>query len=301
MKKDTYLVDMISVPPKQKVEIKTFDERTQNDAFWVSLEGLKGVSSGKYLCYLNNELFQYNIHTLIPETDQAREDRKRRKEARKAEKAEKARQVVLSTGAIDSAAAPEQGILPVQVPTPMTNGAPTPAANASLMAVVANGGVSNGLDVKRDRMTNHPPSRPNQQNQPRTNSKVSTPNSQRPSTPLNRQTSAQVPQRPRTPQQRQQPQQQQPSQPPQRPQPTPLPTHTQSQPQSRMNLTPHTQSSQPEVNPRGVKRERPDTPLAQQMHSSSHPHSSQVYPNHGMMSHPATAKKRRLESATAVR
>ena len=44
MKKDTYLVDAISVPPKQKMDIKKFDERTQNDAFWVSPEGLKGVS-----------------------------------------------------------------------------------------------------------------------------------------------------------------------------------------------------------------------------------------------------------------
>jgi hypothetical protein len=44
MKKDDYLVGMMQVPPKQRVAIQPFDERTQREAFTVTLEGLKGVS-----------------------------------------------------------------------------------------------------------------------------------------------------------------------------------------------------------------------------------------------------------------
>jgi hypothetical protein len=43
MKKDTYLTDLMSVPPKQKIPITPFDLKTQQEAFSVSLEGLKGV------------------------------------------------------------------------------------------------------------------------------------------------------------------------------------------------------------------------------------------------------------------
>lgn len=43
MKKDDYLTMMMQVPPKQKIRIAPFDQRTQREAFSVSLEGLKGV------------------------------------------------------------------------------------------------------------------------------------------------------------------------------------------------------------------------------------------------------------------
>ena len=45
MKKDDYLSMTMNVPQKQRVKILPFDLRTQSDAFSVSLEGLKGVSS----------------------------------------------------------------------------------------------------------------------------------------------------------------------------------------------------------------------------------------------------------------
>ncbi|KAI0667847.1 hypothetical protein C8Q78DRAFT_292153 [Trametes maxima] len=64
MKKDDFMQELISVPPKQKAAILPFDE-TQQDAFSVSLEGLKG----------------WNIHALVAESSQAREDRKRRAQA----------------------------------------------------------------------------------------------------------------------------------------------------------------------------------------------------------------------------
>lgn len=45
MKKDDYLTNIMQIPPKQRIVIKPFDQRTQRDAFSVSLEGLKGVST----------------------------------------------------------------------------------------------------------------------------------------------------------------------------------------------------------------------------------------------------------------
>ncbi|KAI8969872.1 hypothetical protein BD414DRAFT_427806 [Trametes punicea] len=62
MKKDDYLTTLMQAPPKQKIAITPFDLRTQREAFSVSLEGLKG----------------WNIHALVAESSQAREDRKRR-------------------------------------------------------------------------------------------------------------------------------------------------------------------------------------------------------------------------------
>ncbi|KAI9059814.1 hypothetical protein FKP32DRAFT_1579151 [Trametes sanguinea] len=62
MKKDDYLTTLMQVPPKQRIAIAPFDLRTQREAFSVSLEGLKG----------------WNIHALVAESSQAREDRKRR-------------------------------------------------------------------------------------------------------------------------------------------------------------------------------------------------------------------------------
>ncbi|KAI0759594.1 hypothetical protein BD413DRAFT_617685 [Trametes elegans] len=72
MKKDDYLTTLMQVPPKQKMAITPFDLRTQREAFSVSLEGLKG----------------WNIHALVAESSQAREDRKRRKELKKMAKAQ---------------------------------------------------------------------------------------------------------------------------------------------------------------------------------------------------------------------
>lgn len=43
MKKDDYLTSMMMIPPKQPTRINQFDVRTQQEAFAVSLEGLKGV------------------------------------------------------------------------------------------------------------------------------------------------------------------------------------------------------------------------------------------------------------------
>lgn len=79
-KKDDYLENMMLVPPKQRIRIRRFDERTQEEAFSVTLEGLKG----------------WNINTLIVESIQAREDRKKRKEAKKAAKLQA--QLVQQTG-----------------------------------------------------------------------------------------------------------------------------------------------------------------------------------------------------------
>ncbi|KAI0297310.1 hypothetical protein B0F90DRAFT_922131 [Multifurca ochricompacta] len=72
IKKDDFLTTIIQVPPKQHIPITPFDSRSQTEAFTVSLEGLKG----------------WNIHALVPESTQAREDRKKRKELKKLAKAQ---------------------------------------------------------------------------------------------------------------------------------------------------------------------------------------------------------------------
>ena len=45
LKKDDSLMKVMLVPPKQRMKIAHFDLRTQEEAFMVSLEGLKGVRS----------------------------------------------------------------------------------------------------------------------------------------------------------------------------------------------------------------------------------------------------------------
>ena len=45
LKKDDSLTKVMLVPPKQRMRIAHFDPRTQEDAFTISLEGLKGVRS----------------------------------------------------------------------------------------------------------------------------------------------------------------------------------------------------------------------------------------------------------------
>ncbi|KAG2149096.1 uncharacterized protein EDB93DRAFT_1240421 [Suillus bovinus] len=72
MKKDDYLTTMMQVPPKQRIPITEFDERTQREAFTVSAEGLKG----------------WNASTLVVESAQAKEDRRKRKELKKLARAQ---------------------------------------------------------------------------------------------------------------------------------------------------------------------------------------------------------------------
>ncbi|OAX35663.1 hypothetical protein K503DRAFT_868099 [Rhizopogon vinicolor AM-OR11-026] len=72
MKKDDYLTTMMQVPPKQRIPIAEFDERTQKEAFTVSADGLKS----------------WNASTLVLESAQAKEDRKKRKELKKLARAQ---------------------------------------------------------------------------------------------------------------------------------------------------------------------------------------------------------------------
>jgi hypothetical protein len=55
-KKDDYLVMSVSIPPKPKLVIEEFDQRTQEKTFKMTLEGLKGVGSsyllGFFIAYL---------------------------------------------------------------------------------------------------------------------------------------------------------------------------------------------------------------------------------------------------------
>lgn len=58
MKKDDYLSTMMQVPPKQRMRIRPFDEKTQADAFTVSMEGLKGV------CLVFRDLLPFVLHLM---------------------------------------------------------------------------------------------------------------------------------------------------------------------------------------------------------------------------------------------
>ncbi|KAI0322565.1 hypothetical protein OF83DRAFT_1167438 [Amylostereum chailletii] len=103
MKKDEFLTNMIQVPEKQRIDITPFDLRTQRDAFSVSLEGLKG----------------WNIHTLVAESTQAREDRKRRKELKKLAKA----QTTTDASPTSSTAPP----IPTSIVSTVASSTPQPA------------------------------------------------------------------------------------------------------------------------------------------------------------------------------
>ena len=79
LKKDDSLTKVMLVPPKQRMRIAHFDLRTQEEAFTVSLEGLKGVRFLLSLPISNLKFhFKWNINTLVLESAQAREDRKKR-------------------------------------------------------------------------------------------------------------------------------------------------------------------------------------------------------------------------------
>ncbi|KIM84099.1 hypothetical protein PILCRDRAFT_818401 [Piloderma croceum F 1598] len=99
MRKDEYLTTIMQVPPKQRMAITPFDQKTQREAFSVSLEGLKG----------------WNINTLVLESAQAREDRKKRKELKKLAKANAANVMATPSAASPSVAG--------------TFGAPTPGSS----------------------------------------------------------------------------------------------------------------------------------------------------------------------------
>jgi hypothetical protein len=115
MRKDEYLTTIMQVPPKQRMAITPFDQKTQREAFSVSLEGLKGVSRPLYLrvsFYLTFSA-QWNINTLVLESAQAREDRKKRKELKKLAKANAANVIATpsaaSPNAVGTFAAPTPG------------------------------------------------------------------------------------------------------------------------------------------------------------------------------------------------
>ncbi|KAJ7593232.1 hypothetical protein C8J56DRAFT_930631 [Mycena floridula] len=99
LKKDDYLTTMIQVPPKQRMKIVPFDQKTQRDAFLVSLEGLKG----------------WNYNTLILETAQAREDRKKRKELKRLAKLQ---QQAHAAAAAAAASTPISQSPSIQAPIP---------------------------------------------------------------------------------------------------------------------------------------------------------------------------------------
>ncbi|TFK40414.1 hypothetical protein BDQ12DRAFT_721855 [Crucibulum laeve] len=105
LKKDDYLATMMLVPPKQRIPITLFDDRTQKDAFHVNLDGLKG----------------WNVNVLVVESAQAREDRKKRKELKRLAKAQQAQG--LSTSAL-----PTAGSTPIAHPQPIQAPIPTAAS-----------------------------------------------------------------------------------------------------------------------------------------------------------------------------
>ncbi|PFH53011.1 hypothetical protein AMATHDRAFT_138608 [Amanita thiersii Skay4041] len=108
MKKDDYLSTMMLVPPKQRIQIRPFDARTQRDAFTVSLEGLKG----------------WNIHALVLESPQAREDRKKRKELKRMAKA----QVAAAAAALQAGLPLPGQAQPIHAPVATHASARPPAA-----------------------------------------------------------------------------------------------------------------------------------------------------------------------------
>ncbi|KZT73531.1 hypothetical protein DAEQUDRAFT_754388 [Daedalea quercina L-15889] len=117
MKKDDYLMTTMQVPPKQKIRIAPFDQRTQREAFSVSLEGLKG----------------WNINALVAESPQAREDRKKRKELKKLAKAQGQTPIVAGTPSglptTPAVAASLAAAAPVRTATPKPAGVPRPSAS----------------------------------------------------------------------------------------------------------------------------------------------------------------------------
>ncbi|KAF5359873.1 hypothetical protein D9756_003450 [Leucocoprinus leucothites] len=111
MKKDNYLTQTMLVPEKQRNRIRQFDARTQQEAFAVSLEGLKG----------------WNVTTLIVESAQAREDRKKRKELKRLAKAQQAQ----AAAAMQAVAAGSSSPAVVQ-PQPLRGASAIPQISSSI-------------------------------------------------------------------------------------------------------------------------------------------------------------------------
>ncbi|PIL32203.1 hypothetical protein GSI_05448 [Ganoderma sinense ZZ0214-1] len=110
MKKDDFLQTLMMVPPKQKMQIEEFSVATQQQAFAMSMEGLKG----------------WNIHALVAESSQAREDRKRRKELKKLAKAQGQSLVQAAAGPNTPSGLPATpGVAPPRTSTPQP-GVPKP-------------------------------------------------------------------------------------------------------------------------------------------------------------------------------
>lgn len=61
MKKDDYLATIMQVPPKQRIAITPFDQKTQREAFSVSLEGLKGVRSSTNHYFIPTEQISITV------------------------------------------------------------------------------------------------------------------------------------------------------------------------------------------------------------------------------------------------
>ncbi|KXN84733.1 hypothetical protein AN958_12160 [Leucoagaricus sp. SymC.cos] len=113
MKKDDYLTQAILAPEKQRTRIHPFDVRTQQEAFAVSLEGLKG----------------WNVTALIVENAQAREDRKKRKELKRLAKAQQAQ----AAAAIQAVAGSSSPTVAQPQPLPAHRGASaTPQIHPSI-------------------------------------------------------------------------------------------------------------------------------------------------------------------------
>ncbi|CAA7267106.1 unnamed protein product [Cyclocybe aegerita] len=115
-KKDDYLTTMMLMPPKQRVRIHRFDERTREEAFSVSLEGLKG----------------WNVNTLVVESAQAREDRKKRKEAKRVAKLQAQAGQLPGATAGTPFSGPLTASTPIAHPQPIQAPIPTPASGASV-------------------------------------------------------------------------------------------------------------------------------------------------------------------------
>ncbi|KAF8626997.1 hypothetical protein AX15_004581 [Amanita polypyramis BW_CC] len=159
MKKDDYISTTMLVPPKQRIPIVAFDARTQRDAFTISLEGLKG----------------WNIHALVLESPQAREDRKKRKELKRLAKAQAA---TLAVARQTGAQAQDQAAITAQTRPqaavgagPNHTGTPRPTARPSTTTAT---GLPTAMPtpVKADPQTAHP-----QASVPRSGSAVPRPKS----------------------------------------------------------------------------------------------------------------------------
>ncbi|KAH6909111.1 hypothetical protein BKA70DRAFT_225380 [Coprinopsis sp. MPI-PUGE-AT-0042] len=115
LRKDDYLTTIMLVPPKQRSRIAPFDVHTQEDAFTVSPEGLKG----------------WNINALVAESAQAREDRKKRKELKRLAKLQQHQPLQLGGPMASGTATPLRAM-----PTP-ASGTPRPAGVATPQRVAS--------------------------------------------------------------------------------------------------------------------------------------------------------------------